>query len=214
MVHLVFFPTLEVEIRLFVSTNCILNVLSIPLNPVADHNNEKRLEVLFSELFRQHEHNLYTLAFRLTKSDCIAKDIIQEVFLKLWEHRNSIPTIVNMEAWLYRLTENKVIDFLRKTAADTRLRKVIWDHMQNRMSDAESYVAEREYNQIIQKAIDELPPQRKLIYQLNKENDMDYQQIAEELHISKHTVKNQLFTAVQSVRRFFTRNIKLFSFFF
>jgi RNA polymerase sigma-70 factor (ECF subfamily) len=183
------------------------------LNLEPGHNNEKTLEVLFSEIFRQHEFRLYTLALRLTKSDQVAKDIIQEVFLKLWEQRNNIHTIHNMEAWLYRLTENKVIDFLRKVSADSRLKKMIWDQLQQIVNEAEQYVSAKEYNQIIQKAINELPPQRRLIYQLNKGEGMNYQQIAKELQLSKHTVKNQLFTAVQSIRRFIAKSTKLFSIF-
>ena len=183
--------------------------------PATNHNNnENPLEVLFSDLFRTYEHRLYTLATRLTKSDQVAKDIIQEVFLKLWEQKDNLDSIVNMEGWLYRVTENKVIDFLRKAASDDRVRQKVWDRVQQINNEAELYVAAKEYNQIIQKAIEELPAQRKLIYQLNKEEGLNYQQIAEELQISKHTVKNQLFSAVQSVRRFISRNTKLFSHFF
>ena len=175
-----------------------------------NYHNENTLETMFSEIFRQHEYRLYTLALRLTKSDQVAKDIIQEVFLKLWEQRENIHSINNIEAWLYRITENKVIDFLRKTAADARLKEAIWQHVQQIMNEAELILATKEYNEVIQKAIDQLPPQRKLIYQLNKEGGMNYQQIADELQISRHTVKNQLFAAVQSVRRFLTRNVKIF----
>ncbi len=169
------------------------------------------MESLFSEIFREHEQRLYTLAFRLTKSDQYAKDIIQEVFLKLWEHRENIHSINNMEAWLYRLTENKTIDFLRKVAADSRLKEAIWNKMQQIINEAEICVAVKEYNEIIQKAISQLPPQRKFVYQLYKEEGLNYQQIADELHISKHTVKNHLFTAVRSVRNFLAKNVKAFS---
>lgn len=195
----------------YFSIDCISKLLY--LNAGSNHRDEKTAELLFSELFRQYEYKLYTLALRLTKSDQVAKDIIQEVFLKLWEHRSTISTINNIEAWLYRVTENKVIDFLRKASADTRLRSVIWDHLQQIVNEAELYVAAKEYNQIIQKAIADLPPQRRLIYQLNKENGMNYRQIADELQISKHTVKNQLSVAVQSVRRFLSRNTRFFSLF-
>ncbi|HEX7847573.1 MAG TPA: RNA polymerase sigma-70 factor [Chitinophagaceae bacterium] len=177
----------------------------------ADHNaHENTLETLFSSIFRQHEHRLYALAMQMTKSEQTAADIIQEVFLKLWEQREAIENIHNMEAWLYRLTENKVIDFLRKAAADQRLKEKIWAGLQQIMNETEEHVAAKEYNAIIQKAIDQLPPQRRLIYQLNKEEGLNYQQIADELNISRHTVKNQLFSAVQSVRRFIGKNSKLF----
>jgi RNA polymerase sigma-70 factor (family 1) len=164
---------------------------------------------MFSDLFRQHEHKLYTLALKLTKSDQLAKDIIQEVFLKLWDQRNQLTSILNIEAWLYRVTENKIIDFLRKASADNRLKEKIWNQLQQIVNESEQYLAAKEYNQIIQKAIDQLPPQRKLIYQLNKENGMNYLDIADELQLSKHTVKNQLSTAIKSVRNFLVRNIKL-----
>jgi RNA polymerase sigma factor (sigma-70 family) len=141
---------------------------------------------------------------------CIYWLIVQEVFLKLWECRENIHTINNIEAWLYRLTENKTIDFLRKTAADTRLKDAIWNKMQEIVNEAEICVAVKEYNQIIQKAISQLPPQRKLVYQLYKEEGLNYKQIADELHISRHTVKNHLFTAVRSVRNFLAKNGKLF----
>ena len=173
-----------------------------------DRNNEKTFEVLFSEIFRQHEHRLHSLALRLTKSDQTAKDIIQEVFLKLWDQRANLHSINNVEAWLYRLTENKVIDFLRKASADNRLKKKIWEQLEQIVNESEQYLAAKEYNQIIQKAIDQLSPQRRLIYQLNKEDGMNYREIAEKLQLSKHTVKNQLSTAVQTVRRFLVKNTK------
>jgi len=180
------------------------------VNHSAGYNNESPLEARFAGIFREHEQRLYTLAFRLTKSDQHARDIIQEVFLKLWECRETISTINNMEAWLYRVTENKIIDFMRKVAADDRLKDAIWNNLQQIINDAEAWIAVKEYNQIIQKAINQLPPQRKLIYQLHKEEGMNYQQIATQLHLSKHTVKNQLFSAVQSLRKFIARNSRAF----
>jgi len=175
---------------------------------------ENALEQFFVEVFKTHEHRLYALALKLTKSDQLAKDTVQDVFLKLWEHRLVIYNIENMEAWLYRVTQNKVLDFLRKAAADDRLKEAIWKNLSEILNDTETLVAAREYNQIIQKAIDRLPPQRKLIYRLNKEAGLNYQEIANELSISKHTVKNQLFNAIHSVRTFIAKSVKTVFFFF
>ncbi len=177
--------------------------------PITNADYEKELEMLFAGIFKTYEYRLYNLALRLTKSDLYAKDVIQEVFLKLWEHRESLHTIDNVEAWLYRLTENKVIDFLRKAAADGRLKETLWSKIPEH-HDIGAEVEIKEYDQIIQKAIDSLPPQRKLIYYLNREKGLNYQQIANELSISRHTVKNQLSTALQSIRRFLVQGMRLF----
>lgn len=167
------------------------------------------MEILFGEIFREHENSLYTLALRLTKSDSQAKDIIQDVFLKLWESRNILHHIENLDGWLYRLTENKIIDFLRKTAVEEKLRNAVWNKLQASGEDAGDVLSQKEYHQILRKAIEMLPPQRKLIYQLNKESDLSYKEIAEELHISRHTVKNQLSSAMQSIRNFLSNNTRV-----
>jgi RNA polymerase sigma-70 factor (family 1) len=179
-----------------------------------DYEEEYSLELLFADLFKKHEYRLHTLVLKLTRSNQYARDIIQEVFLKLWEHRYHIHSINNIEAWLYRLTENKVIDFLRKAAADNRLKEAIWKSQPGNMNDTEDNVMAREYHQIIQKAVDQLPPQRKLIYYLNREKGLNYQEIADHLAISKHTVKNQLSTALQSIRLFLLKSARLFFSFF
>ncbi|HUP11783.1 MAG TPA: RNA polymerase sigma-70 factor [Niastella sp.] len=175
-----------------------------------DHSEEHTLELLFADLFKKHEYRLHTLVLKLTRSNQYARDIIQEVFIKLWEHRYNIQSIHNIEAWLYRLTENKVIGFLRKAAADSRLKETIFKNQPVQLNETEENVVAREYKQIIQKAVDQLPPQRKLIYYLNREKGLNYQEIADRLAISKHTVKNQLSTALQSIRLFLLKSARFF----
>ncbi|OQP67966.1 RNA polymerase sigma factor [Niastella populi] len=179
-----------------------------------DNSEEHALELLFADLFKKHEYRLHTLVLKLTRSDQYARDIIQEVFLKLWENRFQLQSIHNIEAWLYRLTENKVIDFLRKAAADSRLKEAIWKNQPEQLNETEEKVSAREYNQIIHKAVDQLPPQRKLIYFLNREKGLNYQEIADHLAISKHTVKNQLSTALQSIRLFLLKSARFLMPFF
>lgn len=174
---------------------------------------DPELEVHFIRIFREHEYKLYTLALRLTKSDLYAKDIIQEVFLSLWDHRSNIASIHNMEAWLYRVTENKILDFLRKAAVNSRLKKAVWDNLQDILTNETINLVEaKECESIIRKAVDSLPPQRQLIYRLNRDKGLSYQEIADELSVSRHTVKNQVFSALESIRKFVTRHRLLFLF--
>jgi RNA polymerase sigma-70 factor (family 1) len=182
------------------------------LHPINGDGDERALEIFFADVFQQYEHRLYMLALCMVKSELHVKDIIQEVFLKLWEHRHRLQEIHNIEAWLYRVTENKVIDFLRKAAADSRLKDTIWNNISQARNDTDEWMEAKEYNRIIQQAIDLLPPQRKRIYCLHKKDGLDHAQIAEELSISRHTVKNQLSAALQSIRSFVARNSGLFFF--
>jgi RNA polymerase sigma-70 factor (family 1) len=174
---------------------------------------DPELEVHFIRIFREHEYKLYTLALRLTKSDLYAKAIIQEVFLSLWDHRDNIAGIHNIEAWLYRVTENKVLDFLRKAAVNARLKKALWENLQDILTNETINLVEaKEVESIISKAVDNLPPQRQLIYRLNRDKGLSYQEIADELSVSRHTVKNQVFSALESIRKFLSRHRLLFLF--
>jgi len=168
----------------------------------------------FIRIFREHEYQLHTLALRLTKSDQYAKDIVQEVFLSLWSLQGKIRDIRNVEAWLYRATENKVIDFLRKAAVNERLKQALWQNLREIIhEDTADLIDAKECASILRKAIDDLPPRRKLIYELNREKGLSYQEIADELHVSSHTVKNQLFSAIESIRRFLNSHRTLILFF-
>ena len=168
----------------------------------------------FITIFRQHEYKLHTLALRLTKSDQYAKDIVQDVFLSLWSQQDQIDDIRNIEAYLYRITENKVVDFLRKAAVNQRLKQALFQNLREIIhNDTEDRVEARECASIIRTAIDNLPPQRKLIYEMNREKGLSYQEIADELQVSRHTVKNQLFSALQSIRHFLQRSRLLMLFF-
>src|ERR1700749_3692615 len=111
------------------------------------------MELLFTDIFRSHEQALYTLALRLTKDEALAKDIIQEVFIKLWDIRHTIGEVENMDAFLFRLTRNKVMDFLRKTAADERLKLAIWEGMRDTIHTGSTRLEEKEYHMVIAKAI-------------------------------------------------------------
>lgn len=174
---------------------------------------DTELEVHFIRIFREHEYKLYTLALRLTKSDLYAKDIIQEVFISLWDHRGNIAGIHNMEAWLYRVTENKVLDFLRKAAVNARLKKALYENLQDILTNETINLIEaKEVESIISKAVDSLPPQRQLIYRLNRDKGLSYQEISDELSVSRHTVKNQVFSALESIRKFLSRHQLLFLF--
>jgi len=163
-----------------------------------DHRD--RFEVEFARLVKEHEHNLQIFAFRVTKCEQLAKDVVQDTFLKLWEHRDQLTEIGNINAWLYRVTENKLIDHLRKTAADKRLRQKTWAGIREIHNDTEMKLFSKESEQFVENAINELPEQRKIIFRLNRDSLLSYNQIAESLRISRHTVKNQISTALHQLR--------------
>jgi RNA polymerase sigma-70 factor (ECF subfamily) len=158
------------------------------------------LEQLFNELFREYEHPLYLFAFKMLKSDMAAKDIIQDVFLKLWLIRDKISEIKSISSFLYKLTENKVFDYLRASASDKKKRHDLWCRLhQSNEQSVDMHVEAKDYHAIIQQAIEQLSPQRRAVYLLSKAEDKPRKEIASLLHISPNTVRNQLAKAIENI---------------
>lgn len=169
-----------------------------------DHHESKELalEKFFCASFQYHKKPLKTLALRLLKDEGQAQDIIQEVFIDFWEIRHKIEEINNIEAYLFRMTRNKIMDALRKISSDDKLKDRLWRSMKTECNDNAEKIEAKELQDILAKAIEGLPPKRKEIYLLKNEEGKSYQDIAEKMNISQHTVKNQLSSAVGAIRVF------------
>ncbi len=163
------------------------------------------LEEFFCASFQYYKIPLKTLALRLLKDEVQAQDIIQDVFIDFWEIRHKIEEINNIEAYLFRMTRNKIMDALRKISSDEKLKDQLWRSMNGEINDNAEKIEVRELQEILAKAIDDLPPKRKKIYLLKNEEGKSYQDIAEKMNISQHTVKNQLSSAVGAIRVYITK---------
>ena len=165
------------------------------------------LEQLFNELFREYEHPLYLFALKMLKSDLEAKDIIQDVFLKLWLIRDKLSEIKSISSFLYKLTENKVIDHLRASASDHKKRKDLWYRLQeSNEPNVGIHIESKEYHAVIQQAIEQLPPQRRAVYLLSEAEEKPRKEIASQLDISPNTVRNHLAKAIENIVAYLKNN--------
>jgi RNA polymerase sigma-70 factor (family 1) len=184
---------------IFIATkkNCIVTGTFNQVSPLSANTLEQRFETLF----RTYNQGIYQLALKLTKSPQQACDIMQDVFIKLWESRLEWEEIRNIEAWLYRVTKNRLIDFFRKVAADQRVREKLWDDLEKMQASPQEELDLKEVSGMIHQIVNELPPQRRMVYQLSRDEGLSYHEIAEELSISRHTVKNQLSLALRFLQK-------------
>lgn len=174
--------------------------------PYTNNPNEQRI----IESFYQFEGKLIAFAQKITRSESFAKDILQEVFLSLWVKRNNLSQVENLEAYLYRATKNKAIDFLRALANDNKLRSDYFSIVDKEDFAVDKVISLKESRELIETAMDELPEKRKQIYEMSQVYGLSRKEIAEKLNISESTVKNQLTSALSSIRDFLSRSMKSF----
>lgn len=165
-------------------------------------------------VFNQFENRLFLFALKITKSEATAGDIVQEVFLKLWEQKEMLNQIENIESYLFRAVKNKAIDFLRVLANDDKRRASYFITYKYYEDSTQKEIDRKEFNALLEKAIKSLPAQRSLIYQMSQVEGFSRKEIAKKMNISESTVKNQLTSAISGVRSFFRKSLKsLISFF-
>lgn len=157
----------------------------------------------FRELFSRHQHAVYAYSLRITHSVCMAEDITQEVFLKLWLHREKLTELENVEAWIITIARNLCFNQLKKTARE----KCIIGYQPEEYEGAdvvsiEQKVEQRDLLVKLREASAQLTPKEQLVYRLNKEQGLRKEEIAQALNISHNTVKAHLTNALRKMRHY------------
>lgn len=167
-------------------------------------------EKAFRYLFDSYYEKLYHYIFGIIKSKQVAEELVMDVFLKIWMGRDIIPQIHNFSAFLFRVAHNKSIDFLRAVARDPKFHDLLWENIQMANNTAaDSPMLVKEYEDKLREAISLLPPQRKRVYQLSREQDMTHDQIASQLNLSKNTINNHIVEAQRFIRTYLSKNFNI-----
>jgi RNA polymerase sigma-70 factor (ECF subfamily) len=163
-------------------------------------------EDAFEILYRAYSPRLFGKLLQLVKSETHAREILQDVFLKLWEYRKSIDPEKSFRSFLFKIAENKVYDFFRKTTREKNLQLHLISLSTTDYSFIEEFKSGDEKLAILQKAIDQLPPQRQQVFRMGKLEGKTYRQISEMLGISVSTISDHIVKATKSIREYFDNN--------
>ena len=145
----------------------------------------------FEEIYKKYNRKIYSFSLRYLKNKEDAEGIVQEVFLKLWEHSSKLKKDSNLNAWLFTVTFNAIRKHFRKLAGE----KKHMDGYARQMDKENEEISETEYYDLLEKAthlIDKLPPQQKKVFLLRREKGLSSAEMAEELKLSRKTVENHL----------------------
>lgn len=163
-------------------------------------------QTAFAELYDQYRARVYHYAFRLCKSDASAEEAVQDVFVRIWQKREQINSEWYFGAYIKKVTVNHVINCLKKTARERELRRELFSYIEEIRNNTEDHLQEKELRKVYTEAIEKLSPQRKLAYEMSRNDYLSHEEIGEELGISKHTVKNHIVEASRFIRSYVNRH--------
>lgn len=175
-------------------------------------------EGAFKQLFDNYRSKLYCYILSIIKSKESAEEIVMDVFMKIWTGREMILEIENLNAFLFRIAYHKSIDFLRAAARNRALADLLWQNIAANQSPIQSTASERtdskiimeEYEAALNKAVSLLPPKRKKVYQLSRDEGFSHEEIASLLHLSKHTINNHIVESRRFIQSFLLSRMNIF----
>ena len=168
----------------------------------------KRDKEAFSMIYQKYHRYLFALALKYLKDTHLAEDAVQHVFVKLWESTRDIHIEINLKNYLYTMTKNYILNFIRDHREMVSLNYVNAQVDVSGQEDIQQAMEDRQMQDILYKGIEQLPPQKKEVCKRKLETDDSNQQIAEKMGISVHTVKSHYQESLKLLRGYF-ENIRM-----
>ncbi|MCF0070968.1 RNA polymerase sigma-70 factor [Dyadobacter sp. CY261] len=153
----------------------------------------------FKQLYVSNYRVVFGYALKFIKSIPLAEDITQEVFLKIWENRETLPEIRHFKSYLLAICKNISLNFLARASRDIKLREQIVRAAEQSHEDTEHGLQLEAYETLLQEAIELLPPQRRLIFKLCKIEGKSYMEAALQLGIGAGTVNDHIVKGTRSI---------------
>ena len=155
----------------------------------------------FDQIYELYSHKLFSFVFRILKDETEADDVVQEVFVKIWESREKLGDYKLLNSYIFTIAYNNSIDLIRKKINNNKYLEHL--KISATINFTPSIVSQIEFDELnneVEKLIVKLPERQKQVYLLHREEGLTYPEIAERLGISKNTVENHMVKALKYLR--------------
>jgi RNA polymerase sigma-70 factor (ECF subfamily) len=169
-------------------------------------------EKAFAILVERKWNNIYSQALTYIKSTHYAQDVVQEVFLKIWQKRKDLPNIERFDSFLFIIARNHIISELRKRMNATQGLDSLDFIEENFVPD--KTLSQKNLRELLARAINLLPQQQKTAYLLSRDEGLSHEEIAQQMQLSKETAKKHICRALNFLRTYLRTNADLTIIFF
>lgn len=157
-------------------------------------------ERIFEETFRKYYQSLCNYANSILKEMDEAEEIVQNLFLNIWEKRADLEINISLKSYLYRAVHNHCLNRIKHMKIREEYQHYATNFYDSSYESVSQTVMKNELEQKIEAAIKKLPEQCRLIFRMSRFEELKYSEIAEQLELSPKTVENQIGKALKFLR--------------
>ncbi|MDF9798717.1 RNA polymerase sigma-70 factor (family 1) [Catalinimonas alkaloidigena] len=160
----------------------------------------------FRAVYDHYADKIFYVSLRFHLSEDEAKEMVQAVFLKLWEKRESLKEHLSLNAFLLTITKNNILNLHKRKAVELAGMQTYLKYQPTSASTTEDYLSFSELENCTLRFINSLPSRHKQIFLLSRKEGMKNEEIASQLNLSKRTVENNIYQAELAIRQFLKKN--------
>ncbi len=160
----------------------------------------KRDKSTFEHIFKSNFKKLHSYAFTMLKDEVVAEEVVQNIFVRLWDRAEDLHISGSVTAYLYRAVHNESLNYLKHLKVRHAHQSHTLHAMKHESDTATKTILVKELDQRLRAALAELPEQCRTIFQLSRFEELKYREIADQLQISVKTVENQMGKALKLLR--------------
>jgi RNA polymerase sigma-70 factor (ECF subfamily) len=168
--------------------------------------------VAYTEIFERYKVILYKHAYRLLGDEDESNDVIQDLFLTLWQKRTELNFKISLSSYLYSAVRNRIFDIITHQKVAAKYLASIKAFVEQGDYITDNHIRTKELSLIIEREIAALPPKMREIFELSRDERLSYKDIGQMLGISDGTVKQQVYNAVKILKLKINSYLALFPF--
>lgn len=157
-------------------------------------------ESAFETVFKSHFKALHAYAYTILRDHEEAEEVVQAMFLRLWERKEKLEIRTSLKAYLYRSIHNDCMNLIKHEKVKLKYQSHAVYTMKNETDNASNKVQLTELEERLHQALNKLPEGCRTVFQLSRFEELKYQEIADRLKISVKTVENQMGKALRILR--------------
>ena len=149
-------------------------------------------KMAFEQLYDKYYYDLTGHLIRLLKSTDLAKEVVQDTFMAVWEHRHRLDPEKPIKAYLYKIATNNTFNIFKKASHDQKYRAYLYPIIEAGYEQIETEIFKKENEQILSDILQKMPNKQREVFILCKLQGKSYQEVSDQLDISLHTIHTHI----------------------